>query len=380
MFALLATTVSFSAVAENEENNQNEALENSIGTDAVEPSGFLTSAINSSIANAMEEDVEYGRKVTKYASAPKFGGYAIGKYSYKDQDGAKGGDGFNARLIRLYVDGTILNDFKYRIQMEVNGDKKAHVKDFTLEWAKYKEFSVKVGQFKRCFTFENPYNPWDVGVGDYSQLVKKLAGMGDYNGEASMGGRDQGIQVAGDLFPISEDKHRFLHYQLAVYNGQGINVKDENGNKDLIGTIQFQPVKDLYIGLFGWDGKYTNSGVTVDRHRYAIGVKYEHDSWTVRGEYGHSQGQKIKSDGIGKADAWYLTVGVPVNDWFKCYVKYDAYRDNAQWNSLKSIYSICPNIQLHKNLMFQVQYNYVNDKTAKDKHYNELWAETYFRF
>lgn len=381
-------------------NDDTEALvsdvqtsENIIGTDATEPSGFITEALNNAIASSMnnldDDNVEYGRSITKYASAPKFGGYAIGKYSYTDQDTKMGGDGFNARLIRVYVDGTILNDFKYRIQMELNGDKKAHIKDFTLEWAKYKEFSVKVGQFKRAFTFENPYNPWDVGTGDYSQLVKKLAGMGDYNGEASMGGRDQGLQIAGDLFPISDDKHRLIHYQLAVYNGQGINVKDENGNKDLIGTIQFQPIKDLYIGLFGWDGKYTSSGITVDRHRYNVGVKYEHNSWTVRGEYAHSQGHKIsdynKTTGIwagnGKADAWYMSVGVPVNDWFKCYVKYDTYRDDATWSTAKSIYSICPNIQLHKNLMFQVQYNYVNDKTAaRDKHYNELWAETYFRF
>lgn len=386
-FAIMASLFSFSAYAENEVDNQ---AENTIGTDAVEPSGFLTSAINSSIEKALEDDVVYGRRVIKNASAPKFGGYAIGKYGYSDQDGSHGGDGFSQRLIRLYVDGTIHKDFKYRIQLQVN-NASMHTKDVFVEWAKYKQFKVKVGQFKRAFTFENPYNPWEVGVGDYSQLTKKLAGMGDYNGEANMGGRDQGLQIQGDLLPIGNDKHDLIHYQLAVYNGQGINVSDAadpKGKKDLIGTIQFQPIKDLYIGLFGWDGQFTQNGVTVDRHRYAAGVKYEHNAWTVRAEYAHSQGHKIsefdkttgKFSGTGKADAWYATVGVPVNDWFKCYVKYDAYRDNAQWNSLKSIYSIAPNFQIHKNLMLQLQYNYVNDKTAKDKHHNELWAETYFRF
>ncbi|MBO4662920.1 MAG: porin [Bacteroidaceae bacterium] len=391
-FAIMASLVSFSAYAENEVNNEvtETETENVIGTDAVEPSGFLTSALNSSIEKALDEDVQYGRKVTQYASAPKFGGYYIGKYGYSDKDGSHGGEGFSQRLIRLYVDGSIYGDFKYRIQLQVN-NASVHTKDVFVEWAHWKEFKVKVGQFKRCFTFENPYNPWDVGVGDYSQLTKKMSGMGDYNGEANMGGRDQGLQIQGDLLPISDDKHSFIHYQLAVYNGQGINVSDNadpKGKKDLIGTIQFQPIKDLYIGVFGWDGQYTQNGVTVDRHRYAFGAKYEHDGWSARAEYAHSQGHKISDfnsatgtfSGAGKADAWYATVGVPVNDWFKCYVKYDAYRENAKWNSLKSIYTIAPNFQIHKNLMLQLQYNYVNDKTSGDKHYNELWAETYFRF
>ena len=142
----------------------------------------------------------YGYKLTDFASTPKFGAFIIGTYKYSGQEGAQGGPGFGLRLIRTYVDGTILNDFNYRIQFEINGT--PHVKDFYLEWAKYKEFSIKVGEFKRAFTFENPYNPWDVGVGDYSQAVKKLAGMGDRCGEASMGGRDMGIQFQGDLFPV----------------------------------------------------------------------------------------------------------------------------------------------------------------------------------
>ena len=152
-------------------------------------------------ASAQESQKQYGYQVSDFMSTPKVGGYIIGSYKYTDQEGAHGGPGFNCRLIRLYVDGSIFNDFKYRIQFQANGTS-PHVKDFFIEWAKYKEFSVKVGQFKRAFTFENPMNPWDVGVGDFSLLVQKMAGMGDRLGEANMGGRDQGIQVQGDLIPM----------------------------------------------------------------------------------------------------------------------------------------------------------------------------------
>jgi hypothetical protein len=329
--------------------------------------------------------VSFNRNLSDYMSKPKFGGYIIGKYAYTDRDNANSGDGFNIRLVRVYVDGSIMKDFKYRVQMELNGT--AHLKDAQVEWAKYKFFSAKMGQFKRPFTFENPYNPWNVGLGDYSQLTKKLAGMGDYTGEKSMGGRDQGLQVQGELFPVAQDHHSLLQYQLGVFNGQGINAKDADSKKDVIGNVKLQPVKGWLIGLFGWHGSYTADGTTAYRNRWAVGSTFERDGWIARAEYGHSQGHKLadyKTDGTiagtGKADAWYTTLGVPCTPWLTTFVRYDAYRDQATWGSLKTLYSICPNFQLHKNLMFQVQYNYVVDKTATDRRSHELWMEAYIRF
>ena len=339
------------------------------------------------------DEIEYGRNLTEYVSKPKVGGYFIGSYKYSDLEGAHGGDGFNVRLVRAYIDGSVRNDFNYRFQVEFN--KTVHLKDVFIEWARYKEFKVKVGQFKRAFTFENPYNPWEVGVGDYSQVVKKLAGFSDFSAtefNGSNGGRDIGLQFQGDIFPLGQDQHRLLHYQLAMYNGQGINVGDVDNKKDFVGTIQFQPVKDLYIGAFGWKGYYTSNGVTVERNRYALGLKYEHNGWSARAEYVNHQGQKIadyelvdgnyelKSNASnGLADGWYATVGVPVNDWFKLYGKWDVYREGAIDDNMKSIYSISPNFQLHKNLLFQLQYNFVEDKTA-NKNYNEIWVQAYIRF
>lgn len=363
-----------------------------IGTDAPEAEGFVTHYLNSAIEKAIpstpaEEPMEYGRKVTKWISAPKFGGYAIGKYAYSSKwDSSKqtyGSNTFSARLIRVYVDGTILKDFKYRLQMEMENDKPGpHFKDFYLAWSHWKELEIKVGQFKRCFTFENPYNPWDVGVGDYSQMVKKLTGFSDYvpDGLTWNGGRDQGIQVQGDLFRIGKGKQKrsLVHYMAGVYNGNGINHADNNKQKDFIGSLQVQPVKDLYVGFFGWTGNVTYNNVTLRRERYALGMKYEHEGYTVRGEYAHHSGNGLRADG------WYATVGVPVTNWLKIYAKYDVFRSGANWDKTSTIYSLCPNFQLHKNLMFQLQYNYGHDRSllasGKKADYHDLWVETYFRF
>jgi len=350
---------------------------------------LLFASFITSIASAQEnQEINYSRDLKDYATISNIGGYFIGKYTYTDQDTKHGGDGFSQRLIRAYIDGTILKDFKYRVQVQAT-NAKFHMKDYFVEYAKYDEFKVKVGQYKRSFTFENPYNPWEVGVGDYSQAVKKLAGMGDYNGEDAMaGGRDQGLQIQGDLFPSKKDGHRYFHYELQMMNGQGVNVSDANGKRDFLGTLQIQPIKDLRFGLFGWTGTYTDNNITVDRNRWAASMKYEHKGWSARAEYIHSQGHKIKEynsetdnfSGTGKADGWYVTVGVPVNDWMKVYAKYDAYRDQATWESMKSIYSVAPNFQIHKNLMLQLQYNAVHDRLSADHDYNEIWAEAYVRF
>ena len=357
--------------------------------------GFLTAYLNRAIEKAMSNDeakdepLQYGRHITKYVSAPQFGGYVIGKYSYSSKDNADE-NGFECRMVRMYVSGTILRDFKYRVQLEL---KNPAMRDYTLEWVRFKEFQVKVGQFKRCFTYDNPLNPWDVGMGNYSQLGQYMTAliMEDPSGEPGQNGRDLGLQLQGDLFPVGKDKHRLIRYQAAVYNGNGQNKKDNNKQKDWIGNIQVQPIKDLYIGLFGWTGTYTGAnGISARRNRWALGTIYEHDDWSFRAEYAHHSGHNVndfdtetqtwREGSACRADGWYLALGVPITSWLRVYGTYDAYRKDATFSSMKSIYGICPNFELHKNLKFQVQYNYINDRTSADHNYHELWAQTYVRF
>lgn len=357
--------------------------------------GFLTAYLNRAIEKAMSNDeaqdepLQYGRHITKYVSAPKFGGYVIGKYGYSSKENADE-NGFECRLVRMYVSGTILRDFKYRVQMEL---KNPAMRDYTLEWVRWKELQVKVGQFKRCFTYDNPSHPWDLGLGNYSQMGQYMTAliMEDPSGEPGQNGRDLGFQLQGDLLPVGKDQHRLFRYQVAVYNGNGQNKKDNNKQKDWIGNIQVQPIKDLYIGLFGWTGTYTGAnGISARRNRWALGTIYEHDDWSFRAEYAHHSGHNVNDfdtetqtwrDGSAcRADGWYLALGVPITSWLRVYGTYDAYRKDATFSSMKSIYGICPNFELHKNLKFQVQYNYINDRASADHNYHELWAQTYVRF
>ena len=356
--------------------------------------GFLTAYLNRGLerltANETQADepLRYGRDVTKFVSVPKFGGYVIGKYGYSSENGADK-NGFEARMVRVYVSGSILRDFRYRVQLEL---KNPAMRDWTLEWVRWKEFQVKVGQFKRCFTYENPMNPWDIGLGSYSQLAMRMTALtqSDPSGEAAQNGRDIGLQLQGNLLPVGKSGHRLIRYQAAVFNGNGQNKSDNNKQKDWMGNIQIQPVQGLYVGLFGWTGTFTGqNGKSVRRNRWALSGIYEHRDWSLRAEYAHHSGRNADDfdaesgtwqAGPTQADGWYLTLGAPITSWLKLYASYDVYREDATWGTMKSIYSLCPNFQLHRNLMFQVQYNYVNDRTATDHNYHELWAQTYVRF
>ncbi len=328
----------------------------------------------------------------------RFGGYIMGKYSISDRSKQESNGGFDMRFLRLYVDGNVYKDFYYKFQLEVNGapgeDKGPRIVDAFVEWQKFDFFRVKFGQFKRSFGFENPYSPIDVGLGSYSQATMKIASIGDRNGEHKSSGRDLGAQIQGD-FLTAPDGHKWIHYQIGLFNGQGINHTDKDNHKDLIGGLWFSPIKDLAIGGFGWNGKYTNekydssdpkSLKSVKRVRWGAGLKYE-SRWTVRGEYMSSVGG-VAHDATApdRADAWYATLGIPVMKNLKIYTRYDCYRHAKTWNSLHTDYGISGNYYLGKNLIFQLNYTFTDDRAARnatnptDSHYNTFDLQLTARF
>ena len=385
LLALLATAFSLTSkgqLAMNEEyqDGYDHSLQN-----------YITEKITQ-YKDKQEEKAKEGKKkwkIADYVTVPKFGGYIVSTYKYNSQEGKNGGDGFGLRYLRLYLDGTVFKDFKYRVQMNVSGEpgttSSARVIDAFVSWQKWAPLGIKMGEFKRCFTFENPMNPWDIASGDYTQLTKNFAGMsGDfYKGGTNSGGRDLGIQIYGDAFKVGKTQHYLLHYQAGVYNGQGINTSDKDKEKDYIGTIQFQPIKGLYLGVFGWSGSFYNGTQSNYFKRWAAGVSYE-GLFSARAEYARN----IFADGAAlngfgqKSDAWYIRMGIPTWRWLRVNLGYDAYRkDMSTWTSLNSIYSLGLQARPHENLQFQLQWNYChNNASGVDKDYHQLWTQAYIRF
>ena len=339
----------------------------------------------------------------------KFSGYGILQYQGTDKKDAKTNT-FNLRLARFILDGKI-GDFDWRAQIQGTnvkgpGEPTVQLVDLYAEWVKYKELRIRAGQFKRAFTYENPTHPVTQGWRGYADVINNLSGFGDRTGEKSSGGRDIGIQVQGDLFPAS-DGHRYLHYQVGVYNGEGINTKDEDNRKDIIGGIWVSPIKGLRVGAFGWVGSrgnmldpLTNEKRSVGKNRYAFSAEYSTGEYMFRAEYLHSQGwgaakaannvREIDYTLGDKADGWYAFGIVPViKGKLHAKARYQVYRptktyagrEEANWaGGAVTQYECGLNYFFTKNLELHLEYSHVNDRSYKKHNYNLIDCELAFRF
>ena len=368
----------------------------------------------SATASAEEQEVQNAQQEKKtlvelpqWVKNIKFSGYAMLQYQGEDKEGSHSNT-FNLRLARFILDGKI-GHFDWRAQIQGTnatgpGQPTVQIVDLYAEWRKYPEFKVRAGQFKRAFTFENPTNPITQGWRGYADAINKLSAFGDRTGERSSGGRDIGIQLSGDLFPNANGR-RVFHYQIGVYNGEGVNQKDMDNRKDIIGGIWVMPIKGVRIGAFGWTGSrgemldaklidpVTKQPMTrsVEKNRYALSAEYDKDEYTFRAEYIHSQGWGAKSPGNNvreiyyengdKADGWYVFGIVPlIKGKLHAKARYQTYRNKKEWGSSVNQIECGLNYYFTKNLELHAEYSRVNDRNLAKHNYNLVDVELDFRF
>ena len=326
---------------------------------------------------------------------------------------------FGLRIARISLDGRVVNDFYWKAQIQFNGNTSTlssspKVVDLFVEWQKYDFLRVKMGQFKNPFTFENPMNPIDQGFNGYSQLVQKLAGFSDRAGGHSSNGRDIGLQLQGDFLKNANGRN-LLHYQVGVFNGQGINVSDVDEQKNIIGGVWVMPVAGMRIGAFGWEGSYarkgtwtetnpqtlgevTHSGVRkLPQHRYAFSAEYLVDDWTFRTEYAHSTGEafsktltntndatstncNLGSNGSKAQGVYALVIAPIIKKKLHAKARYDMYQPSGDASKQLSQYDLGLDYEFHRNMEISGTYSYVHNRAAADRDYNIFDIEVSYRF
>ena len=342
----------------------------------------------------------------------KFSGYTMLQYQYTGKPKEKDNT-FNIRFTRLTLDGRAGTDWYWKIQLQLNGNTSTltaspRIVDAFAEWQKYEFFRVKVGEFKRGFTFESPMSPIDQGFMGFSQNVSKLSYFSDRVGAISSNGRDLGIQAQGDLLKNNAGRN-LLHYQVGVYNGQGINTSDVDNRKDIVGGVWVMPVKGMRLGVFGSEGSYARKGTwtneqgnmvdgvrSLPQHRYAISGEYIVNDWTFRSEYIHSTGRAFKTtynssadaskcdlnDQIGdKSDGVYaLAIAPIVQGKFYAKARYDLYRPSGNWSDAKTNYEVGLNYNFHPNIQLKGEYVRVNDRSLPTHNYDMIDVQLDFKF
>lgn len=156
----------------------------------------------------------------------------------------------------------------------------------------------------------------------YSQAVLYLAGEGPDPLNGVNYGRDMGVNVYGDLF------NGFLHYDLALMSGQGINRKDNNNQKDFIAKLEVKPFDGLrivgsgYLGTGNAVGKAAwnpdiQVGDNYKRNRYSVGAEYKTQPYSP-GQYKEARPASIRAEWLGGEDGevgsrgGYVTTSIPV--------------------------------------------------------------------
>jgi hypothetical protein len=106
-----------------------------------------------------------------------------------------------------------------------------------------------------------------------------------YDGIASTG-RDIGLQLYGGF--IQRDGYSLINYNLGVFNGAGINRKDDDKSKELIARLMIKPIKGLSVGgaymvNLGKDRAF-GDGRVADTPRWAVMAIYYLNQYVARVE------------------------------------------------------------------------------------------------
>lgn len=348
----------------------------------------------------------------KWIDNVKLSGFGIAQYTYSGQEGSES-NSFNLRLARFSLDGRAFDDWYWKAQIQFNGNTSTlgsspKVVDLFVEWQKYDFFRVKVGQFKNPIFFENPMNPIDQGFMGYSQVVSKLAGFSDRAGAHSSNGRDIGVQVQGDVLKDATGRN-LIHYQVGVFNGQGINVKDVDQQKNLIGGAWVMPVKGLRIGAFGWIGSYARKGTSetegittttlrrLQQRRYAFSAEYKANDWTIRSEYAHSTGDAFAKTMVNTDDAtskditlskngnkaqgvYALVIAPIIKNKFHAKARYDMYQPSKGAEKQRTQYEVGLDYYFNKNICLTGEYAYIHDRALAEPNYSMLDFQISYRF
>lgn len=251
-------------------------------------------------------------------------------------DGETTTSSFHLRRARMTLQGDIYNGkagkANYRIQVDLC--KSPVIMDLWVKYQPVNEFGAQIGQFKLPISIENTdYNATKLEFITYANTVQRMSRNGsvDMTGINSSG-RDIGLQFAGGF--IERQDFDIINYEVGVFNGSGINVKDSNLSKDVAARLTIQPLKLLKIAAYGLFGEIDATSLVskypgmiqqnksanvryLRYNRFGGGFDYNDKNIFGRAEFIGGQTGDYTSAGV------YGQVGYKLRDKFTVGVRYD---------------------------------------------------------
>lgn len=278
------------------------------------------------LSPVMEKAPDWTKDV---ADRIKLHGYAQGAYTFNHVNG-ENSNGFKVKRVIFWVDAQITKQWSFSFMHDFSSVVQEYYTDFSF-FKNKKYLTVRFGQFKHGYSYENPLSPTSMETIDvYSEGVTYLAGCGSDPMFGVSYGREMGIALYGEAF-----KGKFA-YNFQVLNGCIINKFDNNNQKDMILRLEYRPVKGLNIVATGQLGRGQNilpvtssltgvgAGERYIRNRYSVGGAYDCKWIRMHGEYLEGK------DGTAISRGGYLTCSIPLGlKGFEAITSYDYFNYNV---------------------------------------------------
>ncbi len=298
------------------------------------------------------DDIDWLKDVTERV---QLHGYAHGGFNYTHQGGEDKGT-FELKRVLFWANARITDRWSFLFMHDFSSVVQEYYTDFRI--TNNKALTVRLGQFKNGVSLENPLSPTSMEAIDvYSEAVTFLTGCGSDPLMGVQYGRDLGLSLYGQT---NDGK---LYYEAQVMNGQGINKKDGNKEKDFIARLEYRPVKGLNLVATGQIGRghaikeslYNpdiKEGDNYKRNRWTVGFDYKSPQFNVHGEYLEGK------DGNATSRGAYVTGNVPIGKGVDLVGSYDFFNFNTSlhMDQHKAIAGV--QWWFYKKCRFQVQYVY----------------------
>ena len=227
---------------------------------------------------------------------------------------------FEIRRARLIFDGKLGDTIGYLIQIE---GVKPQLLDARLDFKPLPQFGVSIGQFKIPFSTESITSDNLLPFIERSTVVNSFA-PGRDNGSI---GRDIGLQFSGKvLHGKNVDR---LEYFVALFNGNGINVKDDNHYKDTAARVVLRPLRQLALMANYYNGA---TGVQqLSKERFGAEFSFAHGPITAAGEYiwGH--------DGPIHRNGWYALTALRLSQKWEGVFRFDNFSPHQHTPTLTTV-------------------------------------------
>ncbi|MEZ7955570.1 MAG: porin [Bacteroidales bacterium] len=309
---------------------------------------------------------------------PQFNYYINGK----DADGKSlNKNEFTFNRARLGVLGSIPYDIDYYFAVEYSGfsnsENKVHLLDGYVSYTRFAKWAkITIGQFKSPISLEQNTACSGLYTVERSEVVKQLAGPQ----------RDLGLLISG-----GHDSLKF-QYALGLMNGSGMNNREDNSNKNIVGRVVVGPFKGLKVG-----GSFKVGGMNptdpAERlnniYRVAAEAQFSWKGLLLQGEYLYGQdklfsaskvpiyggcggivGFETKQPGTYHKDGAWMIASYRTKYNIEPVLKFDTWNsDKNDRYSRYNTYTIGVNYYINDYTRLQI--NYANLKESRE-HMNDM--------